>query len=99
MNDYFLLMHDDVPQPPLPTTATWDNYLEKLKASGRFGGGSSIGSGACVSRSDQAKSLTTHLSGYIRIQAEDLDDARRLVDGNPVYEAGGTVEIRELPRD
>jgi len=26
------------------------------------------------------------------------DDARTLLVGNPVFEAGGTVEIRELPR-
>jgi hypothetical protein len=38
------------------------------------------------------------LSGYIRISAGDLDEARGLLAGNPVFEAGGTVEIRELPR-
>lgn len=26
------------------------------------------------------------------------DDAQALVAGNPVYEGGGTVESRELPR-
>lgn len=31
--------------------------------------------------------------------ARDLEHAREYLDGNPVYEAGGTVEIRELPRD
>jgi hypothetical protein len=29
--------------------------------------------------------------------AADLDQAKALVAGNPVFEAGGTVEIRELP--
>jgi hypothetical protein len=38
-------------------------------------------------------------SGYIRVQASDLDAARELVAGNPVYEAGGTIEVRELPKD
>jgi hypothetical protein len=42
--------------------------------------------------------ITTHLSGYVRIKAISLDHARDLVNGNPVFEAGGTVEIRELPR-
>lgn len=36
---------------------------------------------------------------YIRVKAGSLTDARALVVGNPVFEAGGTVEIRELPRD
>jgi hypothetical protein len=33
------------------------------------------------------------------VEATDFDDARTLIAGNPVYEAGGTIEIRELPRD
>jgi hypothetical protein len=43
--------------------------------------------------------VTHRLSGYIRVRAESLDDARRFVADNPVYERGGTIEIRELPRD
>ena len=39
------------------------------------------------------------LSGYIKIQANSLSHAQELVIGNPVFEAGGTVEIRELPKD
>ena len=45
-----------------------------------------------------ASPVTRQISGYIRVRAEDLNAARELVFGNPVYEAGGTVEIRELPR-
>jgi hypothetical protein len=45
-----------------------------------------------------APEITGHLSGYVRIQAESLSHAKTLVQGNPVFEAGGTVEIRELPR-
>jgi hypothetical protein len=41
--------------------------------------------------------LAAHLGGFIRITARDLDHAQSFLDGNPVYEAGGTVEIRELP--
>ena len=38
-----------------------------------------------------------------RIIARDVEcnyyqDARAFLKGNPVFEAGGTVEIRELPR-
>ena len=43
--------------------------------------------------------IAKQLTGYIRVQAESLADARRLLEGNPVYEAGGTIEIRALPRD
>ncbi|MEZ5966332.1 MAG: hypothetical protein R3F56_21030 [Planctomycetota bacterium] len=43
--------------------------------------------------------ITRHLTGYIRVRAASLEEARDLVQGNPVFEAGGTVEIRELPKD
>jgi hypothetical protein len=45
-----------------------------------------------------AGAMSSHLSGFIRVAAADLAAARGLVAGNPVFEAGGTVEIRELPR-
>lgn len=40
----------------------------------------------------------TDLSGFIRVRATNLEEVKALLTGNPVYEAGGTVEIRELPR-
>lgn len=46
-----------------------------------------------------AREITGHIGGYIRIRAVDLEAAQALVVGNPVYEAGGTVEIRELTKD
>ena len=36
------------------------------------------------------------LNGHIRVRAEGLESARTFLIGNPVYEAGGTVEIHEL---
>jgi hypothetical protein len=41
--------------------------------------------------------VTGHLSGFIRITAQNFTDARTLLAGNPVFESGGTIEIRELP--
>jgi hypothetical protein len=101
MNDYLLLMHDDVPAGELDGAgrASWAGYLEKLRASGQFGGGSAIGDGVCASRTNQSKAVTSHLTGYLRVRAASLDEALNLLAGNPVYEAGGTVEVRELPRD
>lgn len=99
MNDYLLLMHRDARQDAADVQREWSVYLQRLRDAGVFEGGSSIGDGVCVSKSENAASVTSHLSGYIRVQAESLAAARELVNGNPVYEAGGTVEIRELPRD
>lgn len=100
MRDFIFLMHtdasEDVGQANL--AEEWDGYLSRLRASGRFEGGSSVGDGACYRKSAQAPPVTDHIGGYIRISASDLHDAARLLEGNPVYEAGGTVEIRELPK-
>ena len=40
-----------------------------------------------------------HLTGFIRLRVEHIAAAEAFLIGNPVYEAGGTVEIRELPQD
>jgi hypothetical protein len=96
MIDYILLMHSDSPNPVDPHV--WEPYFAKLRKGGHFSGGSAIGAGECVRRSSPAPAILSPLSGYIRIQAESLSHAKTLLVGNPVYEAGGTVEIRELPR-
>ena len=92
MNDYIFLMHDDA---GAEDEAAWGPYLAMLRASGRFNGGSSIGKGECVGSAKPVSPLT----GYLRVAAESLEEARMLLVGNPVLLGGGTVEIRELPRD
>jgi hypothetical protein len=98
MNDYILLMHDDVPGEHRSRDEEWPPYFTKLRAAGVFQGGSAIGDGLCASKSGLPRPITPHIAGYIRIQAASLSAARAMVEGNPVYEAGGTVEIRELPK-
>jgi hypothetical protein len=95
MPDYLFLMHDDAPDG---ADEEWDAYLARLRATGRFQGGSAIGDGVCVRRSGPIPAIAGNITGFIRISAENLADARAMLAGNPVYEAGGTVEIRELPQ-
>ena len=94
MADYIFLMHDDAAGG---TSLDWEPYLSKLRETGVFQGGSEIGEGACFRKAGAAPDPTAHIGGFIRVTASDLDAAKRLLAGNPVYEAGGTVEIRELP--
>jgi hypothetical protein len=95
MNDFILLMHGGTQT----RGADWAPYFAKLREGGFFEGGSSIGGGACVRKGGQGPEITRHLAGFILIRAADLAQATELVSGNPVYEAGGVVEVRELPRD
>jgi hypothetical protein len=94
MPDYIILMHDDA----LSAEEAWEPYLGKLRRSGCFEGGSAIGEGVCLRKRGTASEITAHLTGYIRVIAAGIEQAKSLLAGNPHWEAGGTVEIRELPR-
>ncbi len=96
MKEYILLMHNDTTSPE--SEVAWEQYLKKLRSTGQFEGGSSIGPGECLAKLRHARDITSHLSGFMRVHAETLEEAKKLVEGNPVFEAGGTVEIRELLR-
>ncbi|MEZ4647468.1 MAG: YciI family protein [Candidatus Eisenbacteria bacterium] len=98
-NDYLLLMHNDVPESRRLPDEAWGVYLAGLRESGALQGGSSIGDGVCMKKEGPAPEITRYLGGYIKVRAASLEDARQLVVGNPVYEGGGTVEVRELPKD
>ncbi len=93
MTDYIVFMHDDAAHP----TEGWDVYLRRLRDAGVLEGGSAIGGGLVARKAGTPAPLAAHIAGFIRITARDLDHAQTFLDGNPVYEAGGTVEIRELP--
>ena len=71
----------------------WDTYAEKLIESVKLRGGSSLGRGVrvCKGKNDGECSIT----GYMRISAENLSEAKLLLEGNPLYEAGGCIEILE----
>ena len=61
-------------------------YLTKLKTNGSFEGGSAIGDDVCVRKSGEASPLTSHLAGYIRVNADDLNHAKSMLAGNPHFE-------------
>jgi len=94
MADYIFLMHDDAAGG---AGLDWERYLSRLREAGVFQGGSAIGNGQCERKSGATPAPTAHITGFIRVTAEDMAHAQLLLVGNPVYEAGGTVEIRELP--
>jgi len=97
MLDFILLMHNDATTALSPDM--WPPYFASLQTRGIFDGGSAIGPGATFRKDGAPGDTSTHLGGYIRVRAADLTAARAYLTGNPVFESGGTVEIRELPRD
>lgn len=97
MADFIFLMHRDAPGPE--DDEAWGAYLGSLKSEGVFQGGSGVGGGVCLRKTAAPAPVSAHIGGYLRVEADDQEHAIRLLTGNPTYEAGGTVEIRELPRD
>jgi YCII-related domain len=100
MNSYLLLMRADAADlRRSENAASWEQYLGSLRASGMFNGGSAIGPGAIYRLGQHPVDASGFLTGYLRVEAGSLEEASAFLEGNPVYEAGGTVEIRELLKD
>ena len=89
MPDYILLMHNDAAVQV--SIEAWAPYIAGLQAANRLLGGSAIGPGVCVRKMASAPEITAHISGFMRVTADNLEGAEILVAGNPVFEAGGTV--------
>jgi hypothetical protein len=99
MNEFIFFMHDDVLDRGIARDEQlWEQYLAKLRASGQFDGGSAIGQGMAFKKGRADAAAAAGVSGFLRVRAEDMEAAKRFLVGNPNYEAGGTVEVRELPR-
>ncbi len=96
MSEFIMLMHDDAIDRT--TDEMWSAYFTFLRERKAFEGGSAIGKGDAFRKQAPAGKVSQHITGYIRVQATSLEAARELLPGNPVFECGGTVEIRELPR-
>jgi hypothetical protein len=96
MREFIMLMHDDA--VATTTSEMWASYFSFLRGRGAFEGGSSIGAGKTFRKQGAPRQASEHLTGYIRVTAQSLEAAQELLPGNPVFECGGTVEIRELPR-
>ena len=88
MSEYMMIMRSS------ESEGDWSSYIEKLIGTGMFRGGSAFGNGRCLNRErdDEMCSAT----GYMRFEANSIDDIQNLLAGNPTYEAGGSVEIHEL---
>lgn len=78
MPDFILLMQGDTTGPE----GDWDAYLAQLGAKGRLRGGSAIGNGRSYRKSRAPTAPSTGLTGFVRIDAADLDDAATLLAGN-----------------
>lgn len=73
---------------------SWDSYLNKLQNSGKFRGGSMLGNGQCMNKTDSSK--TCSVTGYMRFEADNIEQVKALISGNPTYENGNDIEVLEV---
>lgn len=100
MPEYMLLMYNDAQDHSMADDpALWSSYLCILRHSGQFDGGSAMGNGVCFNRNSAQQAAALHITGFIRIRAPNLQAAQQWLTDNPVYKAGGSVEIHELLQD
>ncbi len=90
-------MHNDTVAPE--HVDDWGAYLGRLRDGGEFEGGSSIAAGSGYRKQGSPAPGADQLVGYLLVRARSADEVLAHLEGNPVYEAGGTIEIRELVED
>ncbi|MDA0976957.1 MAG: hypothetical protein O3B72_00215 [Proteobacteria bacterium] len=91
MANFVMLMNES------DDSGDWDTYIEKLLATGKFRGGSSLGQGVCVQRGQA--DTRCQVTGMIRLEADSLDEVKALLEGNPAFEAGYSVQLLEEIED
>jgi hypothetical protein len=100
MPEFIVFMHSDVVDRDMANDGSrWELYLAKLKTAGHFNGGSAIGRGLRFKKGTQTEPAGLGIEGFMRVEARNLDEAQIVLEGNPNYEAGGALEVRELLQD
>ena len=93
---YIVLIHNN---PEAVTEAKdWSVFFENAKNSGLFRGGSAIANSQIIG-CESASPVSTAIGGYMRFDADDPKELRKLLNTHPVIKAGGALELYEMPRN
>ena len=93
--EYILFIHNNVDEPTCESQ--WDAFFTLASESGVFVGGSEMG--ACVQLGEKPVPLITkHVDGFMRFEADDINEIYRLLKYHPVFLQGGTLELCEMPK-
>jgi hypothetical protein len=71
----------------------WTHYIEKLIATGKFRGGSALANGISLNRDSDGHCV---VEGFMRFEADSIDDIKALLADNPAFLSGNEIEISEL---
>ena len=96
--EYITFMHKNKkPGATGGTAEDWDRFFEVAKESGLFRGGSAIGKRTTIGN-NEVPDTTESIGGYMRFDADSMDELTALLKQHPTVVHGGTVEICEMPK-
>ena len=76
----------------------WENWINGTIGEANVRGGAPLGNeGKVLPTADVVKDIPVEksaMSGYIIVEADDLDAAAEMAKGCPVFLGGGSVEVR-----
>ena len=93
--EYITFMHGDADSAS--TSDEWDRFFDLAKESGLFRGGSAIGKRWTIG-DKEVPDITDHVGGYMRFDADSVDELTALLRLHPTVVHGGTIEVCELPK-
>ncbi len=92
--EYITFMHGN--SDSKATEQEWSAFFAQASDSGLFRGGSAMGKRWTIGK--EAAVASEAIAGYMRFDADSLDDLMALLNNHPTLVHGGTIEICELPK-
>jgi hypothetical protein len=100
MKEFLILNYNDVTDSQLANDPErWSNYVAMLRSRQALVDGSALGNGILCRIGQPDRTAVSGVDGVLRIRADSLAAARDCLQGNPTWDGGGTVEIREWVTD
>ena len=109
MSDFLFLFRSErtgstaSPEEMQRSLRKWGEWIQGLTQNGAFKGGEPLNSGGKVVAGP--KKLVTDgpfveskeiVGGYLIVTAKSVDDAAEISKGCPIFDEGGSVEVREI---
>lgn len=97
---------NDAPKPSPEQMQTmiegWNNWIGGIAAQNRLVGTNALGFEGQTVNKDKVVSdgpyaeVKEYVSGYTIVKAENLQEAIKMSEGCPIFNNGGTVEVRDV---
>ena len=76
----------------ITTAEEWQDFFLRARAAGIFAGGGAIGPNYRLGNRE-IPDLSEDISGFMRFEAEDLEELAKLLDSHPVVRKGGSIAL------